>query len=46
MVSTGTIFFFGGIAGMAATVVVAGITTAVLSRKSRQLKEKIWKEYQ
>lgn len=43
MISTGQIFFFGGIAGMAVTAVVALICIGMMRKKGEALRSEIWK---
>lgn len=45
MLSTGQIFFFGGIAGMAASAVVALICIGIMRKKGEELRSEIWKKY-
>lgn len=45
MISTGQIFFFGGIVGMAITAVVALICIGMMRKKGEDLRNEIWKKY-
>lgn len=45
MISTGQIFFLGGIIGLIVTAIGALIGTAILKRKEKRIQETIWKEY-
>lgn len=45
MISTGQIFFFGGIVGMVVTAVVALICIGMMRKKGEALRSEIWKKY-
>lgn len=43
--STGTIMFYGGLAGAAATIIAAIIAVIVLARGNKRIKRKLNQEY-
>lgn len=45
MISTGQIFFFGGIAGMVVTTIIALLCIGMMRKKGEALRSEIWKKY-
>ena len=45
VLSTGQIFFIGGIAGLLVAFVATVVSVSVFHKKEKRLKEEIWNEY-
>lgn len=45
MISTGQIFFFAGIAGMALTAVASIFCIGMMRKKGETIRSEVWKKY-
>lgn len=45
MISTGQIFFFGGIIGTVSIIIVASICAVFMKKKGENIRSEIWKKY-